>query len=54
MRHGSHIAKGLADAGYIVLGFDHRGFGESEGQRGFIETLDIHLADARLFVDKVE
>ena len=37
--HGSHIAKALADAGFCVLGFDHRGFGQSEGRKGFIDNL---------------
>lgn len=52
--HGSHIAKALADAGFCVLGFDHRGFGSSEGKKGYLESLEIHLQDCRLFVDKVE
>lgn len=54
MTHGSHIAKSYADAGFCVVGFDHRGFGGSQGRRGFLESLDIHLSDCREFVKKIE
>lgn len=30
--HGSHIAAALAEIGIISVGFDHRGFGKSEGK----------------------
>jgi len=28
--HGTHIATALAQSGYDVVGFDHRGFGKSQ------------------------
>ncbi|EAS06200.2 alpha/beta hydrolase family protein (macronuclear) [Tetrahymena thermophila SB210] len=52
--HGSHIAKALADVGFCVVGFDHRGYGASEGIRGYLESFEIHLQDCRAFVNKVE
>ncbi|KAL4449842.1 hypothetical protein ABPG74_008215 [Tetrahymena malaccensis] len=52
--HGSHIAKALADSGFCVVGFDHRGFGGSEGKRGFLENYEIHLQDCRAFINKIE
>ncbi|ACL23521.1 alpha/beta fold hydrolase [Chloroflexus aggregans] len=40
------IAKVLNAAGYVVLVFDYRGFGESEGPRGLLLPLE-QVADAR-------
>jgi acylglycerol lipase len=48
--HGAHIAEALAGEGYITVGFDHRGFGRSQGARGKIDSLEQHLGDCRLFV----
>ena len=31
MGHGAHIAEALGQNGFITVGFDHRGFGKSEG-----------------------
>lgn len=53
INHGAHIAEKMADAGYLVVGFDHRGFGKSEGLRGYLENLETHLHDSRAFVEKV-
>lgn len=42
--------EGLVDGGYAVLQFDYRGFGESEGEPGWLKPLeqqiDIHAAIA--------
>lgn len=42
------FAEAFADAGYIVLTFDYRGFGESEGEKGRLvpklQIEDIHAA----------
>lgn len=53
INHGAHIAEKLANSGFLVVGFDHRGFGKSEGLRGYIENIDTHLSDSRLFISKV-
>jgi pimeloyl-ACP methyl ester carboxylesterase len=40
------LAAGLARLGYVVVVFDYRGFGESEGQRGRLHPLE-QVADTR-------
>lgn len=50
---GAHIADFLSKNGFIVVGFDHRGFGRSEGKGGYIESLSQHLEDSRNFIEKV-
>lgn len=52
--HGAHIAKALSEVGIITVGFDHRGFGKSEGKPGYVESLESHLHDAKTFVGKVK
>jgi acylglycerol lipase len=32
--HNAHVAKELADNGYVVVGFDYRGYGKSQGEKG--------------------
>lgn len=51
--HGAHVAQKMADAGFLVVGFDHRGFGKSEGLRGYLENITTHLSDSRKFIDMV-
>jgi acylglycerol lipase len=34
--NSAHIARDLSRSGYVVCGYDHRGFGLSEGVRGYI------------------
>lgn len=36
-----------------MVGFDHRGFGKSEGDPGRIDSLSLHLEDSRLFMDRM-
>ena len=43
-RYG-HVAAALNHAGYALLGFDLRGHGQSEGQRGHTPTFDHMLDD---------
>ena len=40
---GAHIASFLSRKGFVVVGFDHRGFGRSEGKGGYIPSLKQHL-----------
>jgi alpha-beta hydrolase superfamily lysophospholipase len=53
---GEHIGRyqadgeALAAAGYILAGFDQRGFGRSEGQRGHTPSLEAYFDDIDLFL----
>lgn len=40
----------MAEAGYEVYALDQRGFGLSEGERGFIESEDILYGDIYSFI----
>lgn len=56
--HGTYVHSGfyadwaehLTEHGYAVLGFDMRGWGQSQGQgrRGFVQNFDEYLEDLRL------
>lgn len=50
INHGAHLAAKFAEIGCLVVGFDHRGFGKSEGIRGYLESLEIHLNDSSAFI----
>ena len=39
----AHYAKKLAESGTCVVGFDFRGFGQSEGSPAFIQNMDLHF-----------
>ena len=43
MNNTAHVAKAFSLKGYCAIGFDHRGFGKSEGLRGYMEGKDIHI-----------
>ena len=45
----AHIAAQIAEIGVEVVGFDHRGFGRSEGIRGFIENQKLVESDVEKF-----
>lgn len=51
--HGAHIADALAQVGVITVGFDHRGFGNSQGVPGYIESLESHLYDSKFFAESM-
>jgi len=56
---GEHIGRyqadgeALAAGGYILAGFDLRGFGKSEGQRGHTPSLEAYFDDIDLFLGEV-
>ncbi|GAQ79936.1 Lysophospholipase [Klebsormidium nitens] len=49
----AHVAKAYAEAGYAAYGLDFPGHGRSEGLRGYVPSVDQHLADALRYVDAI-
>ena len=47
------IGEALTNAGYILSGFDQRGFGRSQGKRGFTTSLDAYFDDITAFLMQV-
>jgi len=47
-----HVIDALTQHGYAVYGQDHRGHGESQGVRGFVERFDYLVDDLHLLVSK--
>jgi len=45
-----NLAKYFAKRDIVTVGFDYRGFGESDGTRGYIEDFDTHLSDCEKFI----
>ncbi len=56
---GDHIGRyeadgeALTEAGFILAGFDLRGFGKSEGIRGHTPSLEMYLDDIDLFLAEI-
>ena len=50
---GSSEVKPYLDAGYGVLSFDQRGFGQSNGSKAYVENPDIEGRDVEKLVDLV-
>jgi acylglycerol lipase len=56
---GEHVGRyqadgeALARAGYILAGFDIRGFGRSAGRRGHTPSLEAYFKDIDSFLDQV-
>lgn len=48
-----HVAEKFTNAGYAVLGFDHRGHGRSEGKRGHISSYDAVMDDIQHQFDEI-
>ncbi len=48
-----HLAKAFNQAGYSVIGYDHRGHGQSEGVRGHVPSYASLLDDLTLFREQV-
>lgn len=45
-----HVGEWFAEQGFDVRAMDHRGFGQSEGYRCYVERFDDYLHDLHLFV----
>ncbi|MCO5232368.1 MAG: alpha/beta hydrolase [Chitinophagales bacterium] len=43
-----HVAKVITEAGYAIVGYDHRGHGRSEGNRGHIPSYEQFMDDLTL------
>lgn len=54
LNNGAHVAQAASQVGVGVVGFDFRGFGKSEGIRGYIESEESHFGDCIKFIDIVE
>jgi alpha-beta hydrolase superfamily lysophospholipase len=48
------ISETLNRAGYILTGFDLRGFGKSQGKRGFTPSLEAYFDDIDAFLAQVD
>jgi alpha-beta hydrolase superfamily lysophospholipase len=48
-----YYGKYFADQGYDFVGFDFRGFGNTKGQRGHIDSWEQHLKDCWNYYDTV-
>lgn len=54
VQRGAHLAHYLAERGITTVGYDYRGFGQSEGSRGYISNWETHLSDAEKFISLVK
>lgn len=50
MNRGAHLAKYLATKNIITVGYDFRGYGKSEGLKGYIENFDYLVSDSEKFM----
>lgn len=48
-----NLSKNLADNGFTVVGFDQRGHGKSEGERGYIDDRKEVLNDCNTFIGAI-
>lgn len=48
----AHLAERLAKEGFIAVGFDQRGHGKSQGERGYLDDMKEILKDCGNFVKK--
>lgn len=49
-----HVAAFFVDQGYAVYGVDHRGYGQSEGPRCFVDRFEDYLTDLKQIVDQAQ
>ena len=48
------MAKYFATRDIVTVGYDYRGFGQSQGPSGVIESAETHLADGEKFMKFVK
>lgn len=48
-----NLANALAQNGFTFVGFDQRGHGKSEGERGYFDDHKLLLADTKNFVSSI-
>ena len=46
-------AEALTDAGYVLAGFDQRGFGKSAGRRGHTPSMEAYFDDIDSFIEEI-
>ncbi len=51
--HGAHLAHYFSLHGLTTVGFDHRGFGRSEGHGGYVDGIESHISDTKKFLSIV-
>ncbi|MCB9458872.1 MAG: lysophospholipase [Anaerolineaceae bacterium] len=50
----SHVAAALVKQGWAVYGLDHKGHGQSEGERAHYASVDEPVADLRQYFEQVQ
>ncbi|KRX02516.1 hypothetical protein PPERSA_11856 [Pseudocohnilembus persalinus] len=50
----AHVAVEIAKSDIAVAAFDQRGMGKSEGIKGFIEPLPVHINDCKQYIDLIQ
>lgn len=50
----THVASALIQAGYVLLSFDLRGHGKSQGQRGHTPSYEVLMEDIAHLLDEAE
>lgn len=48
----AHLAHRLANEGFIAAGFDQRGHGKSQGERGYLDDMKEIMKDCTNFIRK--
>jgi len=48
-----HVAKGINEMGWSVIGWDMRGHGRSEGKRGYVSDFHHYVEDLKTLVKKI-
>ncbi len=49
----AHVAEAFCQAGYALMGFDLRGHGKTEGQRGHTPSIEAYMQDIDLLLEHV-